>query len=40
MLALFEPMRAGLVGSTLSAGQIIELLNAMKHPSRREKMQS
>jgi uncharacterized protein YfbU (UPF0304 family) len=33
MMALFEPMRGGLVGSTLSAEQIIELLNAMKYPS-------
>jgi uncharacterized protein len=36
MLVVFEPMRPGLVGSALSADEIIELLSAMKHPGSRD----
>jgi uncharacterized protein len=36
MLSIFGPIRRTLTGGELSASQIIEILNAMTHPSRRK----
>jgi uncharacterized protein YfbU (UPF0304 family) len=35
MYRVFEPMRRGLMGRSLSAGEIIDILKAMVHPSRK-----
>jgi uncharacterized protein YfbU (UPF0304 family) len=36
MLSVFEPIRGTLTGRDLNAPEIIEILNAMMHPSRRK----
>lgn len=37
MLSVFEPLRKNLIGRDLDVGEIIKILQAMLHPSRREK---
>ena len=36
MLTIFEPIRKGIMGRWLNATEMIEILNAMAHPSRRK----